>query len=156
MSATERAKKRTRRPRLWDRLILRMFDIRRAVDGIEIVCWNELEFDRVAAALDLIRKSDPLRYTRLHRDIVRVVVHALPGNRAQYAANRQAVEIDTRYVRSDTVAIADLASVIVHEATHARLENLGIGYEEQRRPRIRRCMPAPRTRISETGAGRWR
>jgi hypothetical protein len=116
--------------------MLRLFDIRRTVDDIEIACSTEAEFERVVAALDLIRISDPLSCKRLHRDVVRIVVHALPGNRAQYSARRQAVEIDPRYVLSDVVTAGDIASSIVHEATHARLENLGIGYEEQHRQRI--------------------
>jgi hypothetical protein len=133
---TAKARMRANRLRFADRLMLRLFDIRRTVDTIEVACNRAPEFDRVVAALDFIKKSDPLRYSRLRRDIDRIVVRALPGNWAQYSAWLQAVEIDARHVLSDAFAIAHLASVIVHEATHARLDNLGIGYEEQHRSRI--------------------
>ena len=118
------------------RLVLRLYEIRRTVDGIEIGCSKEVEFERVVAALGLIRGADPLRYRRLHRDIPRILVQVLVLSRADYNADLQACELDTRYVLSDAGTTIDLASSIVHEATHARLENLGIEYLERRRPRI--------------------
>jgi hypothetical protein len=42
---------------------------------------------------------------------------------------------DTRVARPE-VTLGDIASTIVHEATHARLERMGIAYKPDRRLRI--------------------
>jgi uncharacterized protein YjaZ len=44
--------------------------------------------------------------------------------------------LDERYVADPATTVEEIASTIVHEATHARLERYGIEYEEQRRARI--------------------
>ena len=44
--------------------------------------------------------------------------------------------IDERFVVDEGTTPEMIASVIVHEATHARLFRMGIGYEEGRRARV--------------------
>jgi hypothetical protein len=46
--------------------------------------------------------------------------------------------LDERIVASETTTVEWIASAIVHEATHARLETLGIRYDEAVRQRIER------------------
>lgn len=54
-------------------------------------------------------------------------------------------ELQENFVRAETTSIAQIASAIVHEATHARLMRLGFGYEEPKRLRIERiCFGAQR------------
>jgi hypothetical protein len=44
--------------------------------------------------------------------------------------------LDERFVADPATSVERIASAIVHEATHARLERYGIGYDEDRRARI--------------------
>ena len=44
--------------------------------------------------------------------------------------------LDERFVTNPETTIERIASVIVHEATHARMERCGIGYAEDQRARI--------------------
>jgi hypothetical protein len=46
--------------------------------------------------------------------------------------------LDERVVASENTTLECIASAIVHEATHARLEKRGIRYDEAVRPRIER------------------
>ncbi len=45
-------------------------------------------------------------------------------------------ELQEQFVRDGNTSVAQVASVIVHEPTHARLVRLGFGYEEPKRLRI--------------------
>ena len=61
----------------------------------------------------------------------------IPSARAQYQSSLNACVIDERFAILETTTIEQLASTIVHEATHARLERWGISYEDEKdRPRI--------------------
>jgi hypothetical protein len=92
-------------------------------------------FERVEDALRLIRTLDPRRYGRLRRDLQRIWVRLqIPGDRGSYNSALSACELDLRYVIRSDVQPSDIASTIVHEATHARLDRLG--YSEPLRMRI--------------------
>ena len=135
MNGTEETKTK-RGPNLPDRFMLRLFDVRRSVDGVEILCFRKEELQRVAEALRMIATCDPLRYARLPREIDRIIVRVLDSSRAQYSTRFMACELDTRFVQAETTSIVDLASAITHEATHGRLEKIGIKYREEQRPKI--------------------
>jgi hypothetical protein len=90
----------------------------------------------VEEALQLIRKYDPLQYSRVTKNLKRTWVRLLTGNLAQYERSLMACVLDERYVVQDTTTIEWIASTIVHEATHARLEGWGVLYEEKKRARI--------------------
>lgn len=87
-------------------------------------------------ALQLIKRHDTLNYSRITRNLDRIWVHLLPSAQAHYDRSLNACTLDERYVLNDTVTLEGIASTIVHEATHARLEGWGIVYEEQCRYRI--------------------
>jgi len=54
-------------------------------------------------------------------------------------------ELQEEFVRAESTSVAQIASAIVHEATHARLMRLGLGYEEPKRLRIERiCFDSER------------
>jgi hypothetical protein len=58
------------------------------------------------------------------------------GAAAEYQHSLNACVLDKRFVLPETTALEEIASAIVHEATHARLEHWGIGYDEKKRARI--------------------
>ncbi|QPF89616.1 hypothetical protein [Bradyrhizobium commune] len=91
---------------------------------------------RVEAALQLIKRHDTLNYSRITRNLDRIWVHLLPSAQAHYDRSLNACALDERYVLSETMTLEQLASTIVHEATHARLEGWGIQYLEAMRTRI--------------------
>ena len=91
---------------------------------------------RIEASLELIRQFDPVRYKRLTLDLDRIWVNLAIGGRASYHHNIRTCKLDERYIMADTTTKEEIASSIVHEATHARLMNCGIGYEEELRTRV--------------------
>ena len=123
--------------RLGDRLELR-FSTSRDFDGLWI---GTIESDaeailrRVEEALAMIRLHDPRRYDRLRRDVSRIWVRLLPGDQASFNAAAGACQLDSRYVRDPTATTHDLATSIVHEAAHARIDRR-VSYREGLRHRI--------------------
>jgi hypothetical protein len=127
-----------RRASLLDRLQLRLSE-GRVVDGLWIGTSEsqpEVILHRVEQALLLIKAHDPHRYDRLQRDLARVWVRLLPGDRGCFNAELRACELDPRFVLRASVTSAEVAATITHEAAHARLEHCGIRYSEDRRHRI--------------------
>jgi hypothetical protein len=96
----------------------------------------EVALGRVEAALTLIKAYDRIRYDRLRRDLERVLVVVLPGALGSYSERLRACQLDPRHVLADDSSPEIIAATIVHEATHARLQRCGIGYDEERRSRI--------------------
>jgi hypothetical protein len=91
---------------------------------------------RVEEALQLIKHSDNLHYSRVIHSLDRIWVNLLPYALAHYASALNACVIDERFVLLETTTLERLASTIVHEATHARLDRWGIRYIEKARSRI--------------------
>jgi hypothetical protein len=60
----------------------------------------------------------------------------LPGPLGQYREELKLCELDERYVGAKETTAELVASVIVHEATHARLRRCGIGYDEPIQSRV--------------------
>jgi hypothetical protein len=124
---------------LVDRIALRLATSRR-VDGLWIgfggSTRSELVLQRVEEALHLIKKYDLVRYNRLIRDLDRVWVTMLSGPAGCFDRSIAACKLDQRFVLADTSSPEVIASVIVHEAAHARLQRCGIGYEEDLRGRV--------------------
>jgi hypothetical protein len=112
----------------------------RSIDGLWIGCFRnenrERVLSRVATSLQLIKLHDPIRYNHLTRDLERIWVNLVPGYRAQYRSEFRMCELDERFVLAEATTPETIASVIVHEATHARLQGCGIGYGERIRARV--------------------
>jgi hypothetical protein len=110
------------------------------IDGIWIGYSGSAEFqrvfERVEEALRLIKLHDSLRYARLLRDLDRIYVTLLPDVRGRFKSAFRSCELDERFVLVDTTRPHEIASVIVHEAAHARLMRCGIGYEPELRARV--------------------
>ena len=111
----------------------------RSVDGLWIGTLHTQDSDnllrQVEAALRTIRDYDARRYNRVRRDLQRVWVKVQPGgNTGLYNPDLKACELDPRLLLREGVTPSDIASVIVHEATHARLQRFG--FPESLRNRI--------------------
>lgn len=127
------------RPRLVDRLELR-FSTGRRIDGLWIGVAFSFEpepiLHRVEEALRLIQKYDRLGYNRLIRDLQRIWVRDVPGALGSFDQSLHACSLDREFVLAEKSSAELIAATIVHEATHARLDRCGIGYEEELRPRV--------------------
>lgn len=125
------------RPHLLDRMELAMSTAHH-VDGLWIGSWRGSSEDltRVEGALSLIRQHSPLDYARIIRDLARIWVHLALYGQGQYRHSLRACILDERYVADPATTLEQIASTIVHEATHARLERCGIRYKEELRTRI--------------------
>ena len=112
----------------------------RCVDGLWIGSsgqkHSELVLGRVEEALGLVKTYDGVRYNRLIRDLERVLVTVLSGATGSFNSSIGACQLDERFVLAETSSPARIASVIVHEATHARLQRHGVGYQEEVRARV--------------------
>jgi len=91
---------------------------------------------RVEDALKLIKHHDSLHYSRVIHNLERIWVHLLPSGLACYDRSLKACVLDERFILLETRTLEEIASTIVHEATHAKLERWGIKYEEKERSRI--------------------
>jgi len=139
---TPRVQKR-RGLRWWLKDLVDGFELRhstsKVIDGVWIGTWEkdpEKNLRVVEQALSLIKTHDRLRYGRLVRDLERVWVRVLFGARGSFNSSLKACQLDTRFVLAHAESPEIVASVIVHEATHARLQRCGVGYREELRPRV--------------------
>jgi hypothetical protein len=127
-----------RKPSRVDRLDL-WLSKGRTIDGLW-VGTTESEphpaLHRVEDALRLIKHHDPLSYSRVTSNLDRIWVNLIPYALAHYSRSLNACVLDERFVLQETTTLERLASAIVHETTHARLDGWGIDYEEKMRARI--------------------
>jgi hypothetical protein len=129
--------------RIVDRLAIKSSD-KRTINGTLIVYDADKggkDADRVAAALQLIQAFDPIRYRRLVRDLKQIWITTIPGAAGRFVKSTSTCELDERFVLGEHTVTEHVASAIVHEATHARLDQQGVGYEEELRDRVEQvCM----------------
>jgi hypothetical protein len=120
-----------------DRLAL-LFSHRIDVDGLWLGILgtrsDNATLRRVESALRLIERHDPPRYRRLRRDITRIWICPLIGANGAYSLATRLCKLDVAYVQSATPE--EIASTIVHEATHAHPCLQKFGYTENVRYRI--------------------
>jgi hypothetical protein len=131
-------RKPDRKPALVDRIGL-WLSTGREIDGLWVGTTESKPHPalcRVEEALQLIKCHDSLNYSRVTRYLDRIWLNLIPSARAHYDPSLNACIIDERYLLPETMPIAKIASTIVHEATHARLDKFGVSYVEERRARI--------------------
>jgi hypothetical protein len=131
-------KKLHRKPTAIDRLFL-WSSTSRKIDGLWVGSWEskpEPGLRRVEDALQLIKQYNSLHYSRVIHNLERIWVHLVPQALACYDGSLQACVFDERFVLLETTTLERIASTIVHESTHARLERWGISSDEDRRIRI--------------------
>jgi hypothetical protein len=123
------AKKSDRKAAVIDRVGL-WLSTSREVDGLWVGSFESRESSpglrRVEDALQLIKHYDLLHYSRVIHNLERVWVNLLPYAVAHYDRSLEACVLDERFVLLETTTPQQIASAIVHEATHARLEQWGI------------------------------
>jgi hypothetical protein len=124
-------------PRIVDKMAFALSMARR-VDGIWIGSFrrNKDDLERVEGALLLVKQHSPLHYSRIVNELERIWVSVVSVGLAQYDRSLKACVLDELFVDDTATTVARIASTIVHEATHARLERCGIAYNENRRARI--------------------
>jgi hypothetical protein len=93
-------------------------------------------FKKLTLALASIQRYDSVRFCRIKRDIPLIWIVPTKPSRAVWNNRLKACILDRDFVYSEINTPGDIASTIVHEATHARLRNLGIGYDEKVRKRV--------------------
>ena len=100
-------------------------------------------------ALGVISACDPHRTARIAGDVRGVVVGWVSGADGSYDAATNLVALDFDFVSRDGATPEQLALVIVHEATHARIERAGIRYEAEWRAHIERTCERAELRLAE-------
>lgn len=126
------------KPNLMDRIGRRMSTVR-DIDGLWVGAFtnrDEAALQRVEEALQLMEQRSPLHYSRVVRNLDRIWINTLPDARAQYSCRLNTCELDERLVMQEETTPELIASAIVHETTHARLERWGVTYDEAKRHRI--------------------
>jgi hypothetical protein len=132
------AAKPSRKPDLRDRIGL-WFATSRSIDGLWVGTTESKPHPglrRAEDALQLIKLHDPLHYSRVVHYLERVWVRLELTAPACYYHSMRACVLDERYILKEATTVEEIASTIVHEATHARLEQRGIQYLDKQRQRI--------------------
>ena len=122
---------------LFERISLAISTSRR-VDGIWIGSYwgSPKHLARVEQALLLVKQHSPVHYSCVINNLERIWIFGLTHIGAEYNHSLKACVFDYRFLADPKTSTKLIASVIVHEATHARLERCGITYDEDRRVRI--------------------
>jgi hypothetical protein len=85
--------------------------------------------EQINAAFEIISRSDSNRFLRMRRDVTEVNLVGRPVMGKRGAYDPSGVYIDaTELLRLGKDAALDVASTLVHEATHARLFRAGFGF----------------------------
>lgn len=114
------------------------------IDGLEVrVSASPVEarevFAGIAAACKLIARYDARLYGRMRRSVRRILVTEASGG--HYLPRLETCRIGLGATRRSSAI--ELAMLLVHEATHARLWKAGCRYAEKDRARIERmCVDA--------------
>ncbi len=116
--------------------------LRRDHRGLMVVAVGHAEassgvFNRVSEALDLIARFDQYRFRRLQKDLRRIVVTPFTGANAAYLPGSKTCYLSTRVVEQHSAL--NVAMLLVHEATHARIEAAGIRQWPDQRSRFERA-----------------
>jgi hypothetical protein len=97
---------------------------------------RDAAFRKIAAALELMRRHSPRRFDWLREDADGVLVFQAAPDLAEWHRGARLIVLEESYVRDPQTSSADVASTLVHEATHAHLDRLGFRYTAKRRARI--------------------
>ena len=114
------------------------------VRGLDVVVENtrpdietEAVLQRLDEALALIERHQPWRLNHLRRDLKQILVARFPCRGAYIPGERTCVTELTFLARRDITA-ATVASSIVHEGMHARVDRMGVHAEGRNRAKEER------------------
>jgi hypothetical protein len=129
----------------WFYALLYALSRKREVQGVSVAALKVGDHDQQASlrsvdeALQLISEHDPRCFARLQKHVRSIWVGPIPNYaRGQWIEDLRMCMLRDSYVSSDETSVAHVASIIVHESTHAWLEQAGFGYDERVRARVER------------------
>jgi hypothetical protein len=85
-------------------------------------------FARLDAALALIEQYQPSHFRRMRRDFARIQVRRFPCRGAYFPDTRICL-VELTFVVNREFTPTQVAATILHEAMHARLDNVGVKYD---------------------------
>jgi len=123
-------------------------------------CDAETILDRVAGSLDLVARHQPAIVARLGEDARGILVweREMSGGVASWHYGVKLIIIDARFLCKPETTSAEIAAVLVHEGTHARLDRFGYAPEIRarveaacfrRERRFVRCLPDSRELLAD-------
>ena len=95
-----------------------------------------LIYKRLDEALTLLRTSAPGRYERVRNSLKGFAIFGINPINANYDPATAVCRLGERFMLASDTTTAAVACTIVHEATHGRLFQLGIPYDEPVRYRV--------------------
>jgi len=112
---------------------------RRELDGLQVVFTDfridqSVAMQRLAAALSLLSQADVRYHQQVLRRMRRVIVW---GGNFSRANPPRTVQLCPAHLMD--CPIVELASVLVHEVVHLRIDALGVGYRDALRERVEQC-----------------
>ena len=94
-------------------------------------------YERLADALYMLRRHAPVRYDRVLRLLNGFLIFGTdPDANASYDPINGVCRLGASFMVAPTTTSVEIACAVVHEATHAWLFKLGIGYDEPIRHRV--------------------
>ena len=118
------------------------FGTKRRLRGLAVAVWAinpgecEAIFDKLDGALGLIESHAPDKFRNLRKDVTSILVAGSGSASGLYIPQLRVIEIYHKDVLDETAGW--VATLLIHEAQHARLFRLGFGYQEAIRGRIER------------------
>lgn len=101
---------------------------------------NRRDKDRILAclteSLDLLQTCAPQRYARVRRLLKGFLIFGTDDVRGSYLVEERVCRLGDSFVLDSATVASAIAATVVHEATHAWLSDLGVGYEEAIRHRV--------------------
>ena len=97
---------------------------------------RSLIYERLDAALSLLRAHAPARYGRTVRSLRGFVILGTDSSTASYDPVNGICRLGETFTTSAATTSAAIACTVVHEATHAWLFKRNIGYDEPIRHRV--------------------
>ena len=123
---------------LWmlsDRATLHGYPVAYGVSGAEC---PELRA-RLEGALCLLAEVRPRWLQRMRHYVRRIQVREVIDSLGKWHHAARLVELDAAYLCMATTSISDIASTLVHEFTHARIDAAGVAYFKAGRVRVERA-----------------
>lgn len=137
---------------IWCDKLLMAMSTKAQIDGLWVGASGDDEPDllrKTCDALELIKAHDPVRYKRILLDVRRVWTGLLPGAWGRYQSRTGTCQIDSRFAAKAHPTF--IASIIVHEACHARMRRFG--YAEPIRYRLERACRRQQYKFAERHPG---
>lgn len=106
---------------------------------------RQVALQKVFAGLDILAETAPKQLERIPILMLGVTVRPLPNAVAEWNAMLAVCQLDKHYVANSSATPVGVATMIIHELTHARLDRARILYTGTNRGRIERiCRLAER------------